>query len=133
MLFFYDQHPRADGTQFPMTGVWQELGDMVTFSGEARMNLMHGVLQDLPDSVQKLPLTVKELKSAVKSNPKWGEEVRVVATLRCGAMSKQSMRECDKQWKALPQADEEEDCTTSEPDGAIVRQRMDGCLVHRTK
>ena len=81
MLYFVDKKPRvADKKQFPMTGVWQTPGDLISFSGECRLLMSHGVLLQLPEQVRKLPLT----EPAMKRNKTWAEGVRIIATLRCG-------------------------------------------------
>ena len=98
------------------------------------------MLQDLPDSGTKLPLTETELKAAIKScdenilASKWADKVRIVATLRCGSMSPQLMREWEQNWKPKKQADDDEveDLTQTERE-RCSRQSMDGCLFRPTK
>ena len=120
MLYFFDKRPRiVDKKQLPMTGVWQIPGDLISFSGDCRIFMSHGVLMMLPPKVQKLPLT----GSALKTNKTWSAGVRIVATLRCGRLDKKEQTVWNHQWvtvktkeeKAMEDAEDTED-TESEDD-----------------
>jgi len=78
LFYLLDMLMRASGVKMPMSAVWQEPGDCVGFSGNARIFMLHGVLRAM--DIKRLPRTKEEMKN----DPLWRGRLRVVGTLRGG-------------------------------------------------
>jgi hypothetical protein len=78
LFYVLDHKTREDGTRLPPSGVWQEEGDCVGFSGEARTYMLHGVLREMP--IKPLPASAADMLA----DPAWRQTIRIVGTVRGG-------------------------------------------------
>ena len=90
LLYFLDHWERANGVQLPMSAVWQETGDCVGFSGDARIYMGHGVLREM--GTLRLPGTKEELGD----DPSWRQRARMVSTIRGGLLPPEREKQWDK-------------------------------------
>jgi hypothetical protein len=102
MLYFYEDRQRPDcgdeGSEDDRAAyaVVQRPGDCITFSGEARVFPMHGVVKDLP--VTELPRSATRAKAAFDGTPGWEDTVRVVITIRGGELPETQKQAWKKMW-----------------------------------
>jgi hypothetical protein len=79
LFYLLDPWARPNGTQLPMSAVWQETGDCIGFSGDARIYMVHGVLRE--GGTAKLQPRITDES---KEGSSWRENVRIVGTIRGG-------------------------------------------------
>jgi hypothetical protein len=102
MLYFYEDRQRPgcgeEGSEDDRAAyaVVQQPGDCITFSGEARVFPMHGVVKDLP--VTELPRSATRAKAAFDGTPGWEDTVRVVITIRGGELPETQKQAWKKMW-----------------------------------